>query len=169
MWDQIGEYDKIRRTTRKRRKAEASESSDTESEDGTVPGEIRTGDNASANLNPTVSDSSELLFLPKHPQSTTHALRKRKIRHIPVLCGWPIPRRDLEDQAEMYAVSILTLFRPWNRSVDATLKPDDVSWSDALALLLSTLPPHHLKVINHMQEQWECKLAADDFSAQRRK
>ncbi|KAJ7264710.1 hypothetical protein C8J57DRAFT_1069684, partial [Mycena rebaudengoi] len=108
-------------------------------------------------------------FHSKHPQHTTHALRKRKIRHIPVLCGWPIPRRDLADQADKYAVVILALFRPWNRSVEPALKADDVSWTDALALLLSTLAPHHLKVINHMQEQWECKLAAADFSAQRRK
>jgi hypothetical protein len=113
----LGEYDKLRRTTQKRRKAEASENSDAESEDDAIPGEIRTGDNTSTNLNPTISDSSELLFLPKHPQSTTHALRKCKIRHIPVLCGWPIPRRDLEDQAEKYAVAILALFRPWYRSV----------------------------------------------------
>jgi hypothetical protein len=53
--------------------------------------------------------------------------------------------------------------------VHASLKPENVSWSEALAQLLSNLPPHHLKVINHMQEQWECKLAADDFSALRRK
>ncbi|KAJ7196745.1 hypothetical protein GGX14DRAFT_300460, partial [Mycena pura] len=108
-------------------------------------------------------------FQATHPQFTTHALRKRKIRHIPVLCGWPIPRRDLESQAEKYAVTILALFRPWNRSVDAALKPDNVSWSDALLDLLSNLEPRHLKVVNHMQEQWECKLAADDFSALRRK
>ncbi|KAJ7199179.1 hypothetical protein GGX14DRAFT_342197, partial [Mycena pura] len=108
-------------------------------------------------------------FHPNHPQSTTHALRKRKFRHIPVLCGWPIPRRDLPDQADKYAVTILALFCPWNRSMKTALKADNVSWTDALAVLLSTLGPHHLKVINHMQEQWECKLAADDFSAQRRK
>ncbi|KAJ7203079.1 hypothetical protein GGX14DRAFT_307802, partial [Mycena pura] len=108
-------------------------------------------------------------FHTQHPQHSTHALRKRKIRHIPVLCGWPIPRRDLADQADKYAVTILALFRPWNRTVDCVLKAHNVTWCDALIHHLSTLPPHHLKVINHMQEQWECKLAADDFSALRRK
>ena len=110
-----------------------------------------------------------LFFDTKHPQYTTHALRRRKVRHIPVLCGWPIPRRDLPDQADKYAVTILSLFRPWSRSGHAPLKPEDVSWSDALAELLSKLPPHHWEIINHMQEQWECKLAADDFSALRQK
>ncbi|KAJ7229868.1 hypothetical protein GGX14DRAFT_299469, partial [Mycena pura] len=108
-------------------------------------------------------------FYTKHPQYTTHALRKRKIRHIPCLCGWPIPRRDLDTQADKYAVAMLTLFHPWNCSLDAPLKPANVSWSNALSNLLSNLPLHHLKVIDHMQEQWECKLAADDFSAMRRK
>ncbi|KAJ7206385.1 hypothetical protein GGX14DRAFT_308670, partial [Mycena pura] len=108
-------------------------------------------------------------FDPKHPQFMTHALRKRKIRHISVLCGWPIPRRDLSEQAEKYAVTILTLFRPWNRSLEATLKAETVGWTDALATLHLTLAPQYRKVIDHMQEQWECKLAADDFSAQRRK
>ncbi|KAJ7214408.1 hypothetical protein GGX14DRAFT_300754, partial [Mycena pura] len=151
MWDQIGEYVKIRRRTRKRRRTAAPENlenSDTESESDVI----------------SVSDSSELLFLPIHPQYTTHALRKRKIRHIPVLCGWPIPRRDLADQNDKYSVSVLSLFQPWARSLTDPLKQDNVSWNDALAQLLSRLPPHHLEVIDHMQEQWECKLAADDFS-----
>ncbi|KAJ7205785.1 hypothetical protein GGX14DRAFT_333998, partial [Mycena pura] len=72
------------------------------------------------------------LFHTKHPQYPTHALRKRKIRHIPVLCGWPIPRRDLDDQADKYAVTILALFRPWNCTVDSPLKPHNAGWSDAL-------------------------------------
>ncbi|KAJ7192518.1 hypothetical protein GGX14DRAFT_594600 [Mycena pura] len=135
MWDQIGEYEKVRRKKKKQRIADLEESADDTTEE-TV----------------SVSTRPELLFHTEHPQHLTHALRKRKIRHIPVLC-----------------VTIIALFRPWNCTVDSPLKPHNVGWRDALNDLLLTLPPHHLKVINHMQEQWECKLAADDFSAMRRK
>jgi hypothetical protein len=100
---------------------------------------------------------------------STHVLRRRKTPHIPVLCGYAIPRKDLESQSEKYAVAILGLFRPWARSRTDPLKAPSVSWSSALSVLLATLSPPHLKVIGHMQEQWECKLAADLYSVKRQK
>jgi hypothetical protein len=93
-------------------------------------------------------------------------MRKRKLVHIPVLSGTPIPRRDITDHSTKYAIVMLALFRPWNRSVSSPLKLDNASWEDALSNLLTSLTDSKLKIIEHMQEQWECRLAADDFSAE---
>ncbi|KAJ7576217.1 hypothetical protein C8J56DRAFT_800347 [Mycena floridula] len=82
----------------------------------------------------------EFHFIKGHPQATTHALRLRKVRHIPVLTGTAIPRCDLEDQHEKYAVTILALFKPWARSKVNPLKSDRISWSLALSNLLESLP-----------------------------
>ncbi|KAJ6561393.1 hypothetical protein DFH09DRAFT_811949, partial [Mycena vulgaris] len=105
-------------------------------------------------------------FVTGHPQKPTHVLRKRKISHIPVLSGTPIPRRDIKDHANKYAVVMLALFRPWTRDSTHPLKPEITSWIDALAELLLSLPQRKLSIMDHMQEQWECRLAADDFSAE---
>ncbi|KAJ7615136.1 hypothetical protein DFH06DRAFT_930372, partial [Mycena polygramma] len=98
-----------------------------------------------------------------HPQIGTHVLQKRKIHHIPVLSGTPIPRSDVPDQKNKHAIVMLALFRPWNRSATSPLKSNLVSWSVALANLLLSLPKSKTDIIDHMQEQWECRLAADDF------
>jgi hypothetical protein len=92
-------------------------------------------------------------------------MRKRKVLHIPVLSGTPIPRSDNPEQSTKYAIIMLALFKPWNRSASCPLKPETVSWETALSTLLASLPGPKLKIIEHMQEQWECRLAADDFSA----
>ncbi|KAJ6501695.1 hypothetical protein C8R47DRAFT_956972, partial [Mycena vitilis] len=105
-------------------------------------------------------------FATGHPQITTHMLRKRKIPHIPVLSGSPIPRRDIPEQRTKYSIVMLVLFRPWNRSATSPLKSADTSWDDALSHLFTSLPDSKTKIIDHMQEQWECRLAADDFSAE---
>ncbi|KAJ7100741.1 hypothetical protein B0H15DRAFT_762870, partial [Mycena belliarum] len=111
-----------------------------------------------------VPTTAEMEFTTGHPQKSTHILRKRKLIHIPVLSGSPIPRRDLQDQINKYAIVMVSLFRPWNRSPTHPLKPETISWSDALNDLLSSAPQHTLDIIDHMQEQWECRLAADDYS-----
>ncbi|KAJ7507050.1 hypothetical protein B0H11DRAFT_1646002, partial [Mycena galericulata] len=105
-------------------------------------------------------------FAAGHPQESTRVLRKRKVLHIPVLSGTPIPRRDIEDQSEKYAVVMLALFRPWDRSATHPLKPQATSWRDALTDLLISLPESKIRIMDHIQEQWECRLAADDFSAE---
>lgn len=109
---------------------------------------------------------NQFQFLTGHPQKSTHALRKHKIIHIPVLSGTPIPRRDIEEQADKYAVVMLALFRPWTRSATSPLKAEDTSWKDSLNHLLSVLSKDKLDIMDHMQEEWECRLAADDFSAE---
>ncbi|KAJ6532900.1 hypothetical protein DFH09DRAFT_827126, partial [Mycena vulgaris] len=107
---------------------------------------------------------TEFEFSNGHPQKHSHVLRKRKISHIPVLSGSPIPRRDLEDHAEKYVVVMLALFRPWNRSATNPLKLETTSRENALSNLLVSLPQSKIEIMDHMQEQWECRLAADDFS-----
>jgi hypothetical protein len=107
-------------------------------------------------------------FVAGHPQQGIYGLQKRKVPHIPVLTGTPIPRRDLDEHANRYAIVMLALFRPWNRSFAHPLKAETESWKNALADMLTSLSPDKLKIIDHMQEQWECRLAADDFSAQYR-
>lgn len=119
-------------------------------------------------LRSALASKDELSFCVGHPQIDTHVLRKRRIYHIPVLSGPAVPRRDLPEQADKYAIVILALFRPWSRSTTAPLKADSLSWNDALSALLSSLPTRKHRIIDHMQEQWECKLAADDFSANHR-
>ncbi|KAJ7657448.1 hypothetical protein DFH06DRAFT_991196, partial [Mycena polygramma] len=111
-----------------------------------------------------ITPCSQLYFLTGHPQKSTHLLRKRKIIHIPVLSGTPIPRRDIEDQADKYAVVMLALFCPWKRSASDPLKPAGSSWKDAITTFLLSAPQNHINIMDHMQEQWECRLAADDFS-----
>lgn len=64
---------------------------------------------------------------------------------------------------------MLTLFKPWRRSSSAPLKEDTIGWAEALQQLLHELDSEKLAIIDHMQEQWECKLAADLFSEQRQK
>lgn len=64
---------------------------------------------------------------------------------------------------------MLALFRPWSRSSEAPLKDPGQGWSDALTGLLATLGKDKLLIIDHMQEQWECKLAADLYSERRAK
>jgi hypothetical protein len=115
---------------------------------------------------PGTEISNQFRFTAGHPEIGSHILRKRKIEHIPVLSGTPIPRRDIDSQANQYAIVMLALFRPWDRSAINPLKSDGTSWADALSVLLESLPPDKISIIDHMQEQWECRLAADDFSAE---
>jgi hypothetical protein len=61
---------------------------------------------------------------------------------------------------------MLALFRPWNRSATNPLKSENTSWTDAFAALLVSLPQDKIKLMDCMQEQWECRLAAEDFSAE---
>jgi hypothetical protein len=61
---------------------------------------------------------------------------------------------------------MLALFRPWNRSAANPLKSENTSWTDAFAALLVSLPQNKIKLMDCMQEQWECRLAAEDFSAE---
>ncbi|KAJ7076839.1 hypothetical protein B0H15DRAFT_573139, partial [Mycena belliarum] len=144
MWDQFSLYEKIRISGKKKTSAY---NDDTDSETDELV-------------------SLDMEFADGHPQKSTHTLRKRKIIHIPVLSGTPIPRRDLKDQIDKYALVVLALFQPWERSSTLPLKAESVSWASALAKFLASAPQSTLDIIDHVQEQWECRLAADDYSAE---
>ncbi|KAJ6498548.1 hypothetical protein C8R47DRAFT_1193970 [Mycena vitilis] len=146
MWDQFSLYEKIRISQAKKSQSNNNEDSDIE-EDDLIP-------------------NNQFYFSTGHPQKSTHLLRKRKVMHIPVLSGTPIPRRDIEEHADKYAVVMLTLFRPWNRSASDPLKSEASSWKTAIAEFLLSASHSYIKIMDHMQEQWECRLAADDFSAE---
>ncbi|KAF8989395.1 hypothetical protein BDZ89DRAFT_897519, partial [Hymenopellis radicata] len=100
-----------------------------------------------------------------HPQSTTHALKKRGKRHIPILLGCPVPRRDIDGQCERYAVTMLSLFKPWARAAAVPLKEATIGWTQAFDDLMQHISPSLMAVMDHMHEQWECRDAAADFSA----
>ncbi|KAJ7193512.1 hypothetical protein GGX14DRAFT_405419 [Mycena pura] len=146
MWDQISLYEKVRISKQKIALAD----SDDEDEEA----------------QPRSNEQNFLRFQFDHPQSTTYCLKKRKLPHIPVLSGTPIPRSDLPKDAIRYAVVMLALFSPWRRTKVHPLKAEEISWKDALQQFLLTLSQDKLDIIGHMQEQWECRHAADDFSAQ---
>jgi hypothetical protein len=162
MWDQFSLYEKIR-------KMKGKKNQDEEDTDGELEDVIGTQTHfyfVEIPENLEGVSCTEFEFSTGHPQKHTHVLRKRKVSHIPVLSGSPIPRRDLENYAEKYAVVMLALFRPWNRSATNPLKPETTSWKNALGNLLVSLLQSNIEIMDHMQEQWECRLAADKFSAQ---
>jgi hypothetical protein len=64
---------------------------------------------------------------------------------------------------------MLSLFSPWSRSETEPLKSTSTPWYDAWTDFCPTLSSEKEKIIGHMQEQWECKLAADLYSVNRQK
>ncbi|CAF1549958.1 unnamed protein product [Rotaria sp. Silwood1] len=52
-------------------------------------------------------------FQKQNPQTTTHLLMEYSERHVPILYGPQIPRRDRDDTRERYSRALLTLFVPW--------------------------------------------------------
>ncbi|KAJ7826739.1 hypothetical protein B0H13DRAFT_1736451, partial [Mycena leptocephala] len=102
MWDQFEQYEKVRKN-----KGPQEDDDDMDVND-------------EAEAEPV--SRAELQFSTGHPQIGTHVMRKRKLVHIPVLSGTPIPRRDIVDQSTKYAIVMLALFRPWNRSASYPLK-----------------------------------------------
>jgi hypothetical protein len=88
---------------------------------------------------------------------------------IPVLIGYGIPRRDVESQMNKYAAVMLTLFKPWSDDIKSPLKSAAESWRLSFEKFLQVCPERHQKIMDHFQEYWECRKAADDFSQQWRR
>lgn len=87
-----------------------------------------------------------------------------------MLLGHAIPRSDLPDHASKYAVVMLALFKPWERSTSNLLKAETIEWSAAWEDWSTTsLTTDKQAIVDHMQEQWECKKAADLYSLHRKK
>ncbi|KAJ6480819.1 hypothetical protein C8R47DRAFT_1074207 [Mycena vitilis] len=88
MWDQFVQYNKVR--IQKGKTTQDDDDMDVDNEDDPVSDNFR--------------------FSAGHPQIGTHVLQKRKIHHIPVLSGTPIPRSDLPDQKKSTPLSCLLCF-----------------------------------------------------------
>lgn len=80
-----------------------------------------------------------------------------------------MPRSDLVEHQEKHAIAMLALFTPWRRDTFSPLKTASVGWIDAWVDASKLLSAKHLRIVEHMQEQWQCMLAADLFSQKRKK
>jgi hypothetical protein len=118
---------------------------------------------------PSNSPTDSFRFHPNHPKYHTHFLKKRSRPITPVLLGRPIPRRDSEHETELYAIAMMTLFKPWSQNPDALLKDPEIPWCTAFDEFLENINSRFLTIINNMQLIYQCRDAAHDYSAQRRR
>lgn len=107
------------------------------------------------------------MFLEGHPQRETHhplLLATDEYRdRVPNFLGGALPRRDKGD-AEMYAATMLTLFKPWRTGMD--LKPETQNWSEAIHY--HKFSDKFNQLMDNFNLRYECADARDDFAAQRR-
>ncbi len=112
---------------------------------------------------PNGRDAKWYFFKEDHPQSKTHRLKLTTEDHafVPDFKGKPLPRRDQGNRTD-YALSMLTLFKPWRTPSD--LKDPDQLWDDALEAYAFT--PRQNELMKFFQVRYECNDARDDYSAQ---
>ena len=111
-------------------------------------------------------EESRGYFLPDHPQHSTHMVRKRTSWVIPVVLGNRMPRPDRdEDERQLWARTVLTLFQPWRQPSD--LKEIDEDWIDAYGRQKHCIAPEHMSIIHNMNVLSECKDARDKANAAR--
>ncbi|CAF4214917.1 unnamed protein product [Rotaria sp. Silwood2] len=103
-------------------------------------------------------------FQKQHPQTTTHILMKYSERHVPILYGPQIPRRDRDDTRERYSRAILTLFVPWRTVTD--LCGVNQTCEDAFKSRQNRISIHSWKIIENIQLLHECKKDRDEHLLQ---
>ncbi|KAG2145269.1 hypothetical protein DEU56DRAFT_732367, partial [Suillus clintonianus] len=97
-------------------------------------------------------------FAPQHAQFSTHMLRLRSKKVVPLLLGDALPRPDQsEEENELHCRAMMLLFKPWREFSD--LKSDVESWVDAFEK--ETFPSRLLAIIKNMNVENECKDARD--------
>lgn len=108
---------------------------------------------------------THLYFLSQHPHHDTHFVRlnAEKNAMIPCFVGGILPRRDKGNQ-EDYALTMLTIFKPWRDGRD--LKDTDDSWENAM--LSHKFSDRQIEIMDFFHIRYECNDARDDFSARRR-
>ncbi len=74
-----------------------------------------------------------------------------------------MPRRDSGD-AEIYAATMLSLFKPWRNGMD--LKTEQENWSEAFHI--HELMISRQQLMDNFNLRYECSDARDDFAAQRK-
>ena len=102
-----------------------------------------------------------------HPQHTTHIVRRRTVWTIPVLLGERMARPDRSnDEREIWARTVLTLFKPWRHPSD--LKDDLESWYDAYERHAPDIAQEHMSIIHNMNVLSECRDARDQANLSRK-
>ncbi len=118
------------------------------------------------NTSTILVDHSDM-FLEGHPQRQTqqpHLLSYKEYSlRVPNFMGGSLPRRDTGD-AENYAATMLTLFKPWRSGMD--LKPETQNWSEVFHKY--TFSDKFLQLMDNFNLRYECSDARDDFAAQRK-
>ena len=105
-------------------------------------------------------------FLPNHPQSASHIVRKRTVWIVSVVLGNKMPRPNRsEDERLLWCRTVLTLFVPWRSPAD--LKSMSEDWIEAYDRMQQCIPQEHMAIINNMNVLSECKDARDKSSADR--
>jgi hypothetical protein len=103
-------------------------------------------------------------FQKQHPQTTTHLLMKYSEKHVPILYGPQIPRRDREDTQERYNRALLTLFVPWRTVTD--LCDVNQTWEDVFKSRQNRVSSRSWKIIENIQLLHECKKDRDEHLLQ---
>lgn len=107
------------------------------------------------------------MFAEGHPQRETHQpvllTQEEWKNRVPNFMGGALPRRDVGD-AELYAATMLCLFKPWRNGKD--LKNEGCLWSETYEKHIFT--EQQQKLMDNFNLRYECCDARDDFAAQRR-
>ncbi|CAF3822952.1 unnamed protein product [Rotaria sp. Silwood1] len=103
-------------------------------------------------------------FQKQHPQITPHLLMESSERHVPILYGPQIPRRDRDDTRERYSRALLTLFVPWRTVTD--LCDINQTWEDALKSRQNRVSIRSWKIIENIQLLHECRKDRDEHLLQ---
>lgn len=112
------------------------------------------------------ADYSEM-FMEGHPQRETHhpilLMADEYKDRVPNFLGGALPRRDKGD-AEAYAMTMLTLFKPWRTGMD--LKNETQNWSEVFHY--HQFSDRFKQLMDNFNLRYECADARDDFAAQRK-
>ncbi|KAJ7495930.1 hypothetical protein B0H11DRAFT_1640775, partial [Mycena galericulata] len=101
-----------------------------------------------------------------HPQFLTHYQASRRERHIPVVLGPKIHRWDRSDEErELWAQDIVTLFKPWRTPTD--LKRPQDTWMETVVALRTDIEPWKDQIIRNMNVLAECRDARKEHPRHR--
>ncbi|KZV60467.1 hypothetical protein PENSPDRAFT_594050, partial [Peniophora sp. CONT] len=104
------------------------------------------------------------LFTKDHPQHDSYRIKvlTEERSKIPNFVAGTLPRRDKGDM-EYYAMTMLTLFKPWTDALH--LKEENQTWEEAFAAYDFT--ERQREIMRFFHVRYECNDARDDFRAQR--
>ncbi|KZS86366.1 hypothetical protein SISNIDRAFT_396934, partial [Sistotremastrum niveocremeum HHB9708] len=154
-------YDYIRRCKKVKNKKwkPSSQGDDLEDGDGEDPDPYNPVDGADQD-----PAGVPLHFMTSHSQHMSHhvILLEEVDSYVPNFIGPALPRQDGSDH-ELYAATMLTLFKPWRKKKD--LKDDDSTWLSTFESFNFTSRQRECMKFFHLR--YECLDAKDDFRSQR--